>query len=84
MSARLRPTGPTRTLAWRLYAYSRRARPVVLDLDAARAARGLATDATSPGDARLNRRDAAGLLDRAMRETARILAEATGRPYVWT
>lgn len=86
MSAHLRPTGPTRTLAWRLYAYGRRdVRPVVLDLDAARDARQLATVATSSGDARMNRRDAAGLLNRAMQETARLLAAARGtRPHLWT
>lgn len=85
MSAHLRPTGPTRTLARRLHDTGRRARPVVLDLAAARDARQLATVATSLGDARVNRRDAAGLLNRAMQETARLLAAARGtRPHLWT
>jgi hypothetical protein len=75
----------TQRLARRLHATGRHARPVVRDLAAARDARQLAAVATSPGDARLNRRDAAGLLDRAMRETVRLLAAARGtRPVLWT
>lgn len=76
----------TRSLAARLSRSRRPAvRAVVLDLAGARECRHYADTTARAGDARCFRRDAAGLIDRACRELAALLAAARGtRPALWT